>query len=411
MTVASVSLNRNREFMLLWSGQALSGLGSQISTVAYPLLVLAVTGSAAKAGVVGLARWIPAPLFALPAGILADRLNRKRLMVLCDGVRAVARAGMAIVIATSTPPFLVIVAVALIDGAGSIVTSTAERGAVRQLVAADQLSEAAARNESRTFGAWLVGPPVGGLLFGIARVFPFVADAISFAASTASKLLIKTDFQETRADSSIGDIWEGIRWTWRRPFFRTCSVLWAASSPVLLGLQLLVVLIAKSHHASSALIGVMLGIAAVGGLLGALLAPRLQRLCSPRFVLAGEIWVTALLLPLLLLAHNALVLGVIYAAATMVVPVSNTVVVGYRTALAPDHLQGRVAAAFVLVSLSVGWLGPLIVGLLFQSAGQTATVLILAGWTMVLAAAATASPALRRAPTLETAPTPSAAVP
>jgi MFS family permease len=106
--LTSVPLRRNREFMLLWSGQTLSTLGTQVSSVAYPLLVLALTGSAAKAGIVGFATNLPCGLCALPAGALADRLN--------------------------------------------------QRGAIRQLVPVAQLSDAAAQNESRTFGAMLAGP-------------------------------------------------------------------------------------------------------------------------------------------------------------------------------------------------------------------------------------------------------------
>ena len=80
--------------MLLWSGEVLSELGSQTSTVAYPLLVLALTGSAAKAGVVGLAKWLPLAVFSLPAGVLADRVDRKRLMIGCDAVRMLAAASI-----------------------------------------------------------------------------------------------------------------------------------------------------------------------------------------------------------------------------------------------------------------------------------------------------------------------------
>ena len=83
-------------------------------------------------------------------------------------------------------PYALIVLVALIDGAGFVVTYVAERGAVRRLVPSDQLGEAVARNESRTFGAMLAGPPLGGLLFGIGRVVPFLVDACSYAASALS---------------------------------------------------------------------------------------------------------------------------------------------------------------------------------------------------------------------------------
>ena len=105
MTVASVSLRRNGEFVLLWGGiQALSGLGSQISQIAFPLLVLAVTGSPAKAGIVGFAQQLPIALLALPAGALADHLNRKRLMIACDAIRAVALLSIPIALATGSLP-------------------------------------------------------------------------------------------------------------------------------------------------------------------------------------------------------------------------------------------------------------------------------------------------------------------
>src|ERR1700756_4956019 len=114
--MAPTPLRRNREFRLLWSGQTLSALGSQVSLVAYPLLVLAVTGSPAKAGVVGFARAVPVPLLALPAGALADRMNRKVLMVTCDCVRAVALAAFSIALATGHTSYAAIAFVAFIDG-------------------------------------------------------------------------------------------------------------------------------------------------------------------------------------------------------------------------------------------------------------------------------------------------------
>jgi MFS family permease len=401
-TVSSVPLHRNREFVLLWSGQTLSQLGSQMSLVAYPLLVLALTGSPAKAGVVGFAKTVPVAVFALPAGALADRVNRKLLMVACDGVRALALAAIPIALATGRLPYALIVAVALIDGSGFVVSYVAERGALRQLVAPEQLTDAVARNESRTFAAMLAGPPLGGLLFGIGRTVPFLTDAISYGISTASMLLIRSDFQEARPAGGQRDLMEGLRWIWRRPFFRDCALLFAGSNPVFTGLYLLVVLLAKRHGASSLLVGMMLGIAAGGGLLGALLAPTLQRRLSPRLVLLGEAWVMTLALPLLLFAHNAILLGLIVAAAELITPVTNSIVVSYRVGLAPDRLQGRVQAASTLISFSAGWTGPLVVGFMLQNTGATATILVLTGWVLLLAAGATITPAFRHPPKLDT---------
>jgi MFS family permease len=399
--VASAPLRRNRDFMLLWGGQALSGLGSQISLVAFPLLVLATTGSPAKAGVVGFARLVPVVLLSLPAGVIADRVNRKRLMVCTDAIRALALASIPIALALGSAPYGLIVAVALVDGAGFIFSYVAERGALRQLVPLDQLPEAVARNESRLFGAMLAGPPIGGLLFGLARAVPFAADAVSYAASVTSMLLIGADFQEPRDDTVSPGVVEGLRWLWRERFIRSCSLLFAFSNPIYSGLSLLIVVLAKSDGASSGLIGAMLAVAAAGGLLGALAAPRLQRRITVRAALIGESCLLTAALPLMLVTHEAIVLGVLVGAAEMLTPVTNSFVVSYRVALAPNRLQGRVQAASTLISFSAGWLGPLAVGLLLQHAGANATVLVLAGWAAVLACAVLTAPVYRHPPQAE----------
>src|SRR5579875_3291262 len=94
----------NRDFQLLWIGEALSDIGSQSSTIAYPLLVLALTGSPAKAGLVGLAKWLPLAVFALPAGALADRFDRKRLMIGSDAVRLLGAASVVLMLIIGRPP-------------------------------------------------------------------------------------------------------------------------------------------------------------------------------------------------------------------------------------------------------------------------------------------------------------------
>jgi hypothetical protein len=114
--------------MLLWSGEVLSELGSQVSTVAYPQLILALTGSDAKAGVVALAKWLPLALFALRAGALADRVDRKRLMIVCDAVRMIAAASMVPALWIGEPTYPQIITVAFFDGAMFITSHVSERG-------------------------------------------------------------------------------------------------------------------------------------------------------------------------------------------------------------------------------------------------------------------------------------------
>lgn len=386
--------------MLLWGGQALSSLGSQISLVAYPLLVLALTGSAARAGFVGFARELPIALLALPAGVLADRVDRKRLLVVVDLVTALALLAIPVGLLSGDLPFGVIVVVAMIDGAGFVLTYVAERGVLPRLVAPEQLGEAVARNESRIFGAMVAGPLLGGILFAAGRSIPFIVDAASYLGATVTKLLIPTAFQEERGEATSWDPRAGLRWLWERPFFRTVSLLFAFSNPIFHGMLLLVVLVAKRDGASSGLVGVMLGLGAAGGLVGAQIAPGLQRRFTARSALIGENVMLGLAIPLLLVAHNAILIGLILAAAIVITPLTNSIVVGYRVALTPDELQGRVQAASTLISFSAGWLGPLAVGLLFENAGPTATIVVLTGWALGLVAAASASRAVRTPPVL-----------
>ena len=171
-------LRRNRNFVLLQSGQLLSTLGNQTSVVAYPLLVLAVTHSPAKAGLVAFAGILPYPLFVLPAGLVADRWDRKRVMIVTDVVRALALGGLVAAIAGGDPAFALIFVVAFIDGTAFAFFNIAEVGALRAVVPKEQLPAAAAAEQARLSTVVLAGPPLGGFLFGLGRSLPFLLAAL-----------------------------------------------------------------------------------------------------------------------------------------------------------------------------------------------------------------------------------------
>lgn len=393
-------LFRNRDYMLFWSGQALSELGSQTSTVAYPLLVLALTGSAAKAGIVGLARWLPLAIFAIPAGALADRIDRKRLMIASDAIRMLGAASIVVALWLGRPPFVQVAAVAFIDGGLFITSHICERGALLQLVDSRQVQNAVAQNEARYFGASIIGPPLGGLLFSIARALPFVTDTLSFACSMTTTALTRPRLQTAtqRVSSVRAGLTGGFAWLRRQPFYLTTSLLFAAGNPVYTGLYLLAILLARRHGASSAAVGAMFAIVGAGGVLGAVVAAPARRRFSARMVIAGGEWVLLFCVLLLLVARSAFVIGLLVAAAEFVTPIGNSLVAGSRVAATPDHLQGRVAAVSSTVAMSFGWLGPLAVGFAFQHAGATTTIIAVALWSTALAGAATLAPALRNGP-------------
>jgi MFS family permease len=387
--------------MLVWAGQGLSELGSQVSTVAYPLLVLALTHSPAKAGVVGLAATLPLPLLALPAGMLADHFDRKRLMLACDAIRALALAALTVAVLTGSVAFGVITAVAFIDGSLLTVSFVTERGVLRRLVPTEQLSAAVAQNESAFYASSIVGPPLGGLLFAISRALPFLADALSYAFSATATLLTRARFQPDRPEargSLVSEFTSGLRWLWRQPLLRTCSLLGAVSNPTYRALYLLLVVLAKRHGASSDLIGVMFAMIAAGGLLGGLVAgSRFAAGLSVRAAVRLDTWTCALLMPLLLIAQGTLFTALLVALIEVPAPLFNSTVEGLRGTLAPEHMQGRVHAAAGTLSQSLGWAGPLVIGIALEQFSSEACILLLCGWSLLAAVAAWLSPSLRRA--------------
>src|SRR6266581_1142223 len=120
--------------MLLQIGQLLSNAGTSSTSIAYPLLVLAVTHSPAKAGIVAFARAVPSLFFALPAGLLADRWSRRGLMIAADGVRVLAIGSLAATILLDRVGFWQVVVVAFVEGSGSALFSGARAGALRAVV-------------------------------------------------------------------------------------------------------------------------------------------------------------------------------------------------------------------------------------------------------------------------------------
>lgn len=191
-------LRKNRDFLLLQSGQVLSTIGSESTAIAYPLLVLAITHSPAKAGVVGFARIVPWALFGFVAGLAVDRLPRKAMMLTSDVVRACAVGSLAIAAGLHVLSFAQIAGVAFLEGSMYVFFNLSEIGALRSVVAREQLPTAAAAEQARFSTVTIVAPPLGGALFGIGRAFPFLAGALSPVFSLGTLLAIRTPFQEER---------------------------------------------------------------------------------------------------------------------------------------------------------------------------------------------------------------------
>jgi MFS family permease len=397
-------LRRNRDFVLLQTGQALSTVGSESAAVAYSLLVLELTHSPAKAGLTAFARLVPWVLFALPAGVAADRLNRKYLMIASDVVRTVALAVLGAAIVTDNLAFGLIPVVAFVEGSMYVVFNIAEVPAVRSVVPKAQLPRAFAAEQARLSAVYLAGPPLGGFLFGIGRAVPFLVDAVSYAFSTGSLLAMRTPFQEAREavekSSLVAEVREGFQWLWSRPFLRICALLFAASNFSYAALELTLIVAGRRQGLSSAQIGVTVGAIGALSFLGSLAAPRFQRRLTMRAVIVTVQWL-AVGVAGYLIWPNVFVLVAACAPCFFLNPTLNAMIIGYRTALVPDRLQGRVTSVARSLALLGLPLGPIVAGALLTSFSTRATVAFLAVWFVVLAVIATVSRAIREAPGFE----------
>ncbi len=400
--MSTVPLRRNRDFVLLESGRLLSSMGTQLTTIAYPLLVLALTHSPAKAGIVSFARLIPHALFALLAGVAADRWSRKRLMIAADIVRALAIASLVATILLDRPAFWQIALVAFVEGAGAVFFAGAQAGALRAVVSPRQLPAAVGAQGARASIVRLVGPPVGGALFGLGRAVPFLVDTASYAFSILSLLAMRTPFQETRdADRSPlhAQIAEGFRFLWSQPFLRTAAFIYGLGNFALPGVLLVIVVVGKRHGLSGGEIGALLAAFGACALLGSLVSPLFRRTLSMRAILLLELWawlgtVAFLVWP------NVYVLTASILPLAVTLPVTDSVVVGYRVAITPDRILGRVESVRSNIALLLGSLGPLTAGFLLASVSARATVAVFTACGLLLAVWGTLSPSIRKAPSL-----------
>src|SRR5262249_49225793 len=217
------SLWRNRDFLLLWSGQAISAAGTEIALLAYPLLVLVLTHSPAQAGFVGALRSLPYVLLCLPVGALVDRWDRRRVMIICDTASALAVGSIPLALALGGLTLAQLYIVALAEGTFYVFFNLANTACLPNIVPQEQLATAVSRNYAAFSVALLLGPLLGGALFAVAHPLPFVVDALSFAISAISVSFMRAPFQGERSTASRSlraEIGDGLDWLLRRPFVR-----------------------------------------------------------------------------------------------------------------------------------------------------------------------------------------------
>ncbi|MFE2724998.1 MFS transporter [Kitasatospora sp. NPDC059327] len=416
-----VPLRRNRRFQTLWAGQASATLGLQITDTAYPLLLLALTGSSTLAGAFGALQIGTAVLCGVHGGSIADRYDRRRILIAADSARLLASASVPAAMAFDRLTVLHALLVAVVVGATIAYSGPVRLMAVRSVVPPEQLRQALAQDEARMSGAGLIGPPLAGYLFGVGRAAPFLGTAVASALSLAAALTVRfpgrpqdptgrpqhpTDRPQHPADrpaatgddrpAGDGGALAGYRHLLADPLLRPTLAVVLVTNLAGAAMLLPVMVLLRGNGASSGGIGLALAGEAVGALAGALLVSRLHRLAGPGVLLLAVAWlcVPVTLVPLLPGGPAVVFAGLFVVG--LGVPTLRVMIDILVFRQVEDALRGRVIAATMTLftlGMPAGMLGS---GLLLDHLSPGAALAAIAGLLTAALLPATAGRTLRR---------------
>ncbi|WP_159011857.1 MFS transporter [Streptomyces sp. NRRL F-5123] len=407
-----VPLRRNFRFRMMWIGGAVSGLGSSMTYVAMPLLLLAVTGKPALAGFAAACRIAVNLVTSIPAGVWVDRLDRRRILLSCEAVRVVSTGGLVAALFSmgTGVPFGLVLGVAAVSGAADAFFGPAHAASLRAIVPAEQLFGAYSQEEARGHAALLAGPPLGGALYGLARVLPFLADMLSYAVSLVCLLLARVPRRPGAPDAAEGsaarqptpggggmraDVGQAVRWVWQRPGIRAALAFSVLINLVVNAQLLPIITVVHDRGGNSAVTGLVLAASGVGGLLGSALSAPISQLLAPGRLMTA----VAFAFGAALCAATA-PLGAFWPAGMLLtgmvaIPALNVALKVLVAEETPEAMMGRLMSLLGVVSLGLAPLSPLLGGVLSQVLGGTGALLVLGGTLVACALLFMTSPALR----------------
>lgn len=394
------SLWRNRNFLLLWSGQFVSWTGTAISGIALPLLVLALTGSPAQAGFIAGIRGVVYVVWAIPAGVLIDRWDRRTVMVIANLGSGVAMGSISLVLLFKHITILQLYVACAIEGSFFVFANLSRFAAFPRVVAEDQIPAALAQTNVVDYTALLLGPALGGIIYQtIGAMSSFLLDALSYLVNAISIFFINVPLQVDRVKTNTSfraEIREGMVWLWHEKTVRFLNILTAGGTIVTAGLYLLIIIIAKQHQASSGMIGLILAIGAVGGIAGSFCANKIHRRFRFQHILIATTTLSFLIFTLYFFAYNTIILAAITAALDAVTSIYEVTAFTYGVSVIPDRIRGRVTSITRLVVLGCYSFGFFIMGTLLQWVGTTWSIVVFSCLLLILALMTVFTVSLRR---------------
>ncbi len=392
------------DFWIYWSGQAISSLGSSITSFALPLLVYELTGSAVNLAISTAANLLPYLLFGLLIGAWADRTDRRRLMMAADVGRAVVIGTIPLAFALGLLSVWWIYAVGFIVSTFSIGFDSAAFAAIPSLVTTDDLVSANGRIQSSFAVAWVLGPLIGGLLVALISIPNLlVFDAASFVLSTVSLVLIRRSFNPSSSNQDAREplhrtIVEGLRYVLGHPVLRAISIMMALINFFGTTVRTQLVLFATVRlGADRSHIGWLFSAGALGVVAFTFSAGKLRERWSFSAVALGVLTLQGLLIALFALNTSYWPGVVLWASISGAGVLFNVTTASLRQAIVPNELLGRVASVAMVVAWSAIPVGSMLGGAVIQWTGRVAWVYGGVGVAMALIALSFSLTALGKA--------------
>ncbi|MGZ5403769.1 MAG: MFS transporter [Nocardioides sp.] len=374
------TLARNRDFTRLWVGEAVSQLGTAAGLFVFPLVGYALTGSALLAGLPVAAYTLGIALALLPAGVVADQFDRRRVLLTASAAGFLLSGSLALAGFVGSITLTHLVVVALGTGAVAGVYLPTELSAVRSVVTREELPTAISQNQARHHLASLLGGPLGGVLYAVARPLPFVVDAATFAISFVTVTRVEQDLSPSDRPRRhpVRELGDGLRYLLARPYFRATAAFSASCNLVVNAVFFVAVVRLVEDGVPSTTIGLVEAMAGAGGVVGALIAPFVIDRMRTGHLTMSVAWVWVPLLVPLVFWSSPWLVGAMLCIGLVLNPAGNAGGQSYRVAITPDELQGRIASSSQFLGMTTIPFAPLLGGWLLESWGAaTATTVLL----------------------------------
>lgn len=364
------------DFLRLWTGNAISSLGDGATAAAAPLLTASITSDPRLIAGAAAMGQVPYLVLSLPAGVLVDRFDKRRICMAADAVRVISTGILAILVATGHIAIPLLYLLLVVEGIASIADRNAGQSLIPALVSPELLPRANARLQgSATLFVFLVGPPLGAALFLASHWTPFAVDAASFLLSLTAYSRVR--WREPARERSRARVWtdarEGLGWLWRHTALRTLAVCICVMNLTFGGvIAVLVVYAHRQLHTGAGGYGALLTATAIGGLIGSAGAARLEARFGMTPLLRVGLTIEALTHVGLALSHSLVPAYFVLVAFGVHAVLWNVVTSSLQQRVTPAALRGRTNGAYTLFSVGGHAVGALLGGVFVHEWGITA---------------------------------------